>query len=163
FNKATDAASLQRPDTSIGGTAFTFKFGTAGYIDVLSMGTLMNARNGADTGVSFRVRNPFYHWTLKLPTTGYKQPILQFAVHRSNSGPTTNAISYTTDGTNYITTGLSSNSFTIGTTWAQFSFDFSSIPGVDDNPNFGVMFINSGDTTGGNNRFDNITLDAYPK
>lgn len=162
FNTGSDSTTLSIPDTTIGGGTITYSFATNGYVDAVSPGSSLNLRRGVDSGTGMRVRNPFYSWTLHTPTTGYKKPILQFAVQKSGSGPASNAISYTVDGTNYTTDGLSATSITLAATWTQYSIDFSSITSVDDNPKFAVKFSNA-DTTAGNNRYDNITVDAYVK
>ena len=163
FNSGSDSTSLAIPDTTIGGGTIHYAFTDTGHADAVSPGSSLNLRMGADSGSGLRVRIPFKYWTLYIPTTGYKQPIVQFVVERSNSGPTTNDISYTIDGQNFITTGLSATSVTLGTTWALFSLDFSAIPSVDDNPKFAIKFNNSTTATGGNNRYDNISVDAFPK
>ena len=164
FNTGTDAASLAIPDSTIGGGTISYTFAGAGYADAVTPGAGNNLRLGKDTGTGLRVRNPFYSWVLHAPTTGYKQPILQFAAQKSNSGPASNTISYTTDGTNYTTVGLSATSVAITTVWTQYSVDFSNIPAVDDNPKFAIKFaISIADTAGGNDRYDNITIDAFKK
>ncbi len=164
FNTGADSASLAVPDTSIGGGHITFTYFANGYTDAVSPGCTLNLRRGADSGTGLRVRNPFSSWVLHIPTTGYKQPIIQFAVQKSNSGPSSNAISYTIDGHNYISAGLAASSVTLTISWTQYSLDFSGIPEVNDNPNFAIKFSNSiADTLGGNNRYDNISVDAFAK
>ncbi len=164
FNTGADSASLAVPDTTIGGGHISFSFAPNGYADAVSPGATLNTRSGKDSGTGLRVRNPFYSWVLHVPTVGYKQPILQFTVQKSNSGPASNSISYTLDGSNYTSTGLAATSITLTTAWTQYSIDFSSIPQVDNNPHFAIKFSNSiADTSGGNNRYDNITVDAFVK
>ncbi len=164
FNTGTDSASLSIPDTTIGNGHISFNFATNGYTDAVSPGSTLNTRRGADSGTGLRVRNPFYSWVLHVPTVGYKQPILQFAVQKSNSGPASNNISYTVDGTNFISTDLAATSITLTTVWTQYSIDFSAIPKCDNNPYFAIKFSNSiADTSGGNNRYDNITVDALAR
>jgi len=163
FNTGTDSASLAVPDTTIGGGRITYSFYQNGYTDAVSPGSLLNLRRGEDTGTALRIRNPFDHWVLHIPTTGFKQPIVQFAIEKSNSGPASNAISYTTDGSTWTSTGISS-SITFTTSWVLYSIDFSSISAVDDNALFAIKFSNLiADTSGGNDRYDNISVDALPK
>jgi hypothetical protein len=161
FNTATDIAGLQRTDTTIGGSNITFNTTSTGYADTFSIGSSLNLRRTSDSGFCMRLRCK--NWTIKLPTTGYKQPIFQIAVSRSNKGATTNSITYTTDGTNFTSNGLSAASINIDAVWTQYSLDFSTISAVDNNPTFAIRFSNNGDTTNGNNRYDNITLDALPQ
>lgn len=155
-----NGSSLLAPDTTIGGASIT----VGGVYDDVTPGSLLNARRGADTGKALRVRNPSTTMTLKVPTTGYKQPLLSFAVMRTDNGPQENVISYTLDGTTYVTTGLQPNVITVGTDFSVFSFDFSSIAGAANNPSFGIRFTFSiGNTAAtGNDRFDNISIDALP-
>lgn len=164
FNTGNDSTTLSVPDSTIGGGTISYSCASAGYVDAVTPGAGHNIRLGKDTGSGLRVRNPFYSWVLHAPTTGYKQPILQFATQKSNSGPASNTISYTTDGTNYTSAGLSATSVAITTEWTQFSVDFSNIPAADDNPKFAIKFsIAIADTAGGNDRYDNITIDAFKK
>ena len=164
FNSGTDSTTLSVPDTTIGGGRISFSFAPNGYADGVSPGAGLNLRHGQDTGSGMRVRNPFYSWVLHVPTTGYKQPIVQFAIQKSNSGPASNTISYTTDGVNYTTDGLNATSILFTTTWTLYSLDFSAISAVNDNPKFAIKFTNSiADTSGGNDRYDNISVDAFVK
>ncbi len=160
FNKTSDTAAMRHADSTVGGGVFDY---VAGYIDTVHPGTLLNARNGADSGGAVRVRNPYTSMTIHVPTTGYKQPVLTMAIEKSSSGPSANNVMYTTDGTNYFTAPTSTVIFS--TTWSLVSCDFSSIAGADDNANFAIKLVpTSGNTgTSGNDRFDNITIDAYPK
>lgn len=164
FNSGADSSTLSIPDTTIGGGKINFSFAASGYADNVSPGASLNLRMSVDSGAGLRVRNPFYYMVLHVPTTGYKQPIVQFAVQRSNSGPATNSVSYTTDGINYSSDGLVTTSVAFSTSWVQYSLDFSSIQQVNDNPKFAIRFSNSiADTSGGNDRYDNITVDAFVK
>ncbi len=160
FN-SSDTSVMLTPTYTAGGGFISY---VAGYFDAVTPGSLLNARNGDDSGSGLRMRNPYTSVTIHLPTTGYTKPILTFATQRSSSGPSSNNVMYTLDGTNFISTGLSASSFTIGTSWTEFSFDFSSISGADNNPNFAVKFIPTNNDTGssGNDRYDNITLDGIP-
>jgi hypothetical protein len=161
FNSTdTTTISVLVPNFTIGGGAIT---DVASYYDVVTPGSILNARNGDTAGNGLRMRNPYTSMTLILPTTGYTQPILTFAVESSASGPTGNTISYTLDGTTFINTGLAVNEFSIDTSWTEYSIDFSAISGANDNPNFAIQFTTTNNNTGtsGNDRYDNITLDAY--
>jgi hypothetical protein len=158
-----DTAIMRRADTSIGGGIFDY---VADRIDTLDGGSDINLRYNEPAGWSVRLRNPYTSMTIHMPTTGYKQPIFTFCVMCSgSSGPTGNDVSYTTDGTNFVTTGLSQTHYDIPLTWISYSIDFSAITAVNDNPNFAIRLSTSNNNTGtkGNNRYDNITLDAYRK
>ena len=159
------------PDTTIGGAAIAVD-GTAmpSTFDFTADTAKVNARRGSIPGNALRVRNPVNTMTIKVPTTGYKQPIVSFAVSRTSSGAQQNIVSYTLDGTNYISTGLSAaTTLTIVPTWALFSFDFSTITGANDNPKFAIRItFNMGNlppvppaVASGNDRYDNVSVDAF--
>jgi len=150
-------------------TYFRFAGDSMGYAgsryDTVQPGTTINAQ-GLDTVLSagsagLRLRNPSGDFTLALPTTGFKNIVLKYAVERSSKGAQTNTVMYTIDGTNYISTAISSTSvYSVDTVWNLVSQDFSSDPAVNNNPKFKVKisFSNASGTTTGNDRFDNITL-----
>jgi hypothetical protein len=146
------------PDFSIkpGGAFFSY---SASYVDYTG-GSNLNLLGTTDSGQCLRVRNPSQSLTFAMPTTGYKNVILSFAVESSSSGSSLNSVSYTTDGTNYVTTALSNAQYSVTTTFALQSFDFSSDANVNNNPKFAVKitFDNNNTGTSGNDRFDNVSL-----
>jgi len=134
--------------------------------DTVQLGSTLNAV-GADSTVvaspaaALRLRNPSGAFTMSLPTTGYKNIVLKYAVERSSKGAATNTVTYTTDGTNYINTAIASTTvYSVDTVYHVVSFDFSSDANVNNNPNFKVQinFSNATGTTTGNDRFDNFTV-----
>ena len=133
--------------------------------DTVQNGTNLNAV-GDDTlaiagTAALRLRNPSGPFVLSLPTTGYKDLILKYAVARSSKGAATNTVTYTTDGTNYINTAIAASGvYAVDTLYSLITLDFSSDASVNNNPNFKVKinFSNATGTTTGNDRFDNITL-----
>jgi len=121
-----------------------------------------NARFGDPAGAHFRVNNPLgavlvFH----LPTDGFENPVLRFETRRSGQGAGTQVLTYTLDGINF-------QEFTrypvFDESPVQKTFDFSSVAGAADNPDFAVRFsfLMDDGGTAGNNRFDNVTLDAEP-
>jgi hypothetical protein len=150
--------TLLTPTSSIGGASIII---ATAYDDV-TPGTKLNVRNNNDSASALRVRNPCNEMIVKVPTNGYKDAVFSFAVMRSSSGAQQNLISYTIDGTNYITTGLSISAINVTIDWVAYSIDFTNIPASDNNPNFAVKITFATGNTGvsGNDRFDNITLDA---
>ena len=112
-----------------------------------------------------RARNPnqnvpFYFY---LPTTNYENVILSFATELSSAGKGVLSYSYSIDGgTTYslVPTSCltpSNNPYTPGTTWGKTTVNFSSIPGVNNNPNFIFVATNTLSATG-NYRLDNVAL-----
>jgi len=131
-------------------------------MDVYNTGSDINLQLFEDAGKAARVRNPSFGRSLlfNMPTSGYGQILFEYAVHRSAQGMLNNIISYSTDGINFIQTGLSQNTFSISEDYSLITVDFSGIHNVNNNPDFHVMisFEGNHNQVNGNNRFDNITL-----
>lgn len=155
-----DVSNLLTPTSSIG----TASIEIGGVYDDVTPGTSLNVRNPNDSATALRVRNPSTTMILNVPTTGYKDVVFSFAVMRTGSGPQSNIITYTVDGTNYLSQGLSFNTITVMESWVAYSIDFSSIEGADNNEDFAIKFtFDLGNTNAtGNDRYDNITIDASP-
>lgn len=171
FNSLVGTATTIAPDfeSSTATASIEYNGTGAGYMDADTGGYTTNARNNDLAENLLKVRNPSDTRSLifTLPTTGYKNIVLQFATARSpNTGATTQNYSYTIDGTNYIQTGLATNTHnTTADLPDLIALDFSSIAAVNNNPNFKVKIDFDGTTisgTSGNNRFDNVTLEGIP-
>ncbi|WP_106914966.1 choice-of-anchor I family protein [Chryseobacterium aurantiacum] len=168
FNNNTSSASITTPSSTLANGSLTAIAGGTSVIDFAN-GTgqnfnidNLNARNGDASGTHLRFNNPIggalqFH----LPTTGYNNVVVKFTTRRSAQGAGTQTWSYTTDGTTFMpyqtVTPQDANPQLI-------TFDFSAIAGASNNPNFKlrVEFSATGGGTGGNNRFDNFTVDANP-
>ncbi len=166
FNNNTSAAAITNPASTLvsgslaalaGGTSqIDFAGGTGQNFDIDNF----NARNNDPSGAHLRFNNPIGGaLQFNLPTTGYNNPIVKFTTRRSAQGAGTQAWSYSTDGTTFIPYQ------TVNPQDANpqlVTFDFSTVSGVSNNPNFKlkVEFSATGGGTGGNNRFDNFTVDA---
>ena len=172
FNAITGTQTTVSPDLTLiplGNASITYTGSGAGYIDAFSPGYDINTQNSEVAGSGLRARNPSdtRSLLLSLPTTGYKTIVVQFASAASSSGAQTQNYSYTVDGTNFITDGLNTTTFnpTIDPIASLVSLDFSSIAGVNDNPNFKIKIAFSGSNASGatgNNRFDNVTVKGIP-
>jgi len=146
-------------------TTITYPGSGAGYLDQVSPGSALNSQNGAIDGLGLRARNPSDTRSLIISasTLGYKNIAVKFATDRTSSGATVQNYSYTVDGTNYITTGLATTTFSpnVDPNYDVITLDFSSIATVVNNPNFKIKIDFGGSTASGasgNNRFDNITI-----
>jgi len=134
-------------------------------IDGYSPGSLLNAQMGEGAGRAARVRNPSANRSLvfDLPTTNITDIVFSLTVQRSNNGMLTNTVEYSTDGVNFISTGLSNNvqdvvDFEV---WQIHTYDFSAITAANNNPNFKIRITwtdANASNTSGNNRYDNIAL-----
>ena len=165
FNDPTSDQTIRTPNVSLVSTSsisyiggiLEFNGGTGQNFNVANL----NARNGDVSGTHFRYNNPIGGViTFNLPTTGYENPIVKFTTRRSGKGAGTQTWSYTTDGTTYTTFQTVSPQ---DSDPQLITLDFSSITAADNNPNFKlkVAFSQGQGGTGGNNRFDNFTLEAY--
>ena len=166
FNNNASVATITTPSQTIGGASLAavnagisvidFAGGTAQNFNVLNL----NARNGDAFGTHLRYNDPIGSALIfTLPTTGYENIIVKFATRRSNSGAGTQSWSYSLDGTSYVAfTTVTPNNGDPGLA----TLDFSTIAGANNNANFKlkVEFSAGAGSTGGNNRFDNFTLEG---
>ena len=159
FNEAT-----LNPDFTIGGselrlgggpdTEFTYATGQdfAG----------ANARLNRATGPHLRVNDPLRsEIILAMPTAGYDGIVVKYETRRSGQGAGIQRIDFTVDGETFepfATIAVHDDSPVVET------LDFSGKENVGDNPSFAVRIsFEEGDGgDGGNNRFDNLTVEGLP-
>ncbi len=156
FNKAD--STKRNADFSRSGAIATFTYNSA-YIDYTG-GSNLNLIGITDSGQCLRVRNPATNVIFYMPTTGFDSVVMKFAEEASSSGPSINAISYTTDGTTFKSTALNNTPYNVTTSFVLQTFNFTSDPSVNNNPKFAVMitFVNNNAGTSGNDRIDNVSL-----
>lgn len=122
-----------------------------------------NARNGDVAGAHLRLNNPIgASLTVHLPTTGFENAVVKYETRRSGSGANTQYVSYSLNGIDY--TALDTIAPPDGAP-TLVELDFSGIAGADNNADFRIRITiaqveNGTGGTAGNNRFDNLTLDA---
>lgn len=164
FNDATSEQSLLTSQSVVSGSSITYTLAATTEVandsgsgfDAVNE----NARNGDQSSTHLRFNDPVGGTLVfSLPTTGYENPIVKFTTRRSGSGAGTQTWSYTLDGEEYEffqTVAPNNGNPNLVT------LDFSSIAGADNNPNFKlkVEFAIGTGGDGGNNRFDNFTMDA---
>lgn len=169
FNSLSGSADDIPPDYSLSQSDANIAYTGegAGYMDGDTGGYILNSRNNDPAENLLKVRNPSDTkiLLLTLPTIALKQVVVQFAVARSNSGATIQNYTYTVDGTNYTAAGLTkiSHSPSVDPTVDLVTLDFTAITTVNNNPDFKLKIEFSGDAAAGlsgNNRFDNVTLEA---
>jgi len=165
FNDLPDGPLVQvAADLSlVGAPCITYPGTDVGYLDSVT-GTDLGALPDIEGDTGLRVRNPSAtrQLVLELPTTGYANPKLQFALWRSSSGPREVWVEYTTDPEPSTWHGFG-DMLVPTEAPVQVSLDFSGVPLASDNEDFRVRFIYSGDyATGtlGNTRYDNLALHA---
>lgn len=159
FNNNSNNTTLISPTVGNGSLSYL-----GADFDSVDEGTTINARNNDASGSALRLRNPSGDFILSLPTVGYEKVIFSYATTRTNNGPQEQTLSYSIDGENFTTAGLTNNQLGVTTDFLLRQFDFSQIEGVNNNPNFKIKiaFNINADGESGNSRFDNITVDAVP-
>ena len=167
FNDNSSVANLLTPRISlVTGASITHITGGTSTIDAAGgtgqnfSVTNPNIRNADTSGTHLRFNTPIGgELVFALPTTGYKDPVVKFATRRSGSGAGLQYWAYTTDGTNYVPFDTISP---VDNDPVLETLDFSAVTAADNNPSFKikVSFAAGAGGTGGNNRFDNFTLDA---
>lgn len=168
FNNNASPASITTPSSTLvsgslapvpGGTSeINFAGGTGQNFSDANL----NTRNGDPSGTHLRFNNPIGGaLQFNLPTTGYQNAVVKFTTRRSGQGAGTQTWSYSTDGTTFVPYQTVSPQ---DASPQLITFDFSAVSGVSNNPNFKlkVEFSPTGGGSGGNNRFDNFTVDATP-
>jgi len=137
------------------------------YCDFVT-GDTTNARMGAVAGNGFRARNPndSMEILLFIPSTGYKNLQLKYACQLSSygSGDSVNVFAYSLDsGTTWISSGTGLSEWVDS---GSLAYRLISVHINDTNANnnhklaFRITTKGRNHTSGGNDRFDNITLDG---
>jgi hypothetical protein len=166
FNDLPSGALAEVPVdfTLLAYATITYPGTGAGYMDrVNDEGTDLNARMEQPAGRALRVRNPSAprELLLALPTTGYQGIVLRYAVVRTTNGAQEQRLYYrTAQAADWTPFG---DAQSITEDYQLFEFDFSGLAGANDNAEFAVRILFGGDSasgSSGNNRFDNISVDA---
>lgn len=166
FNDLPSGTLSQVPAdfTLLAGAAITYPGAGAGYMDrVTDGGSALNVRMGQPAAHALRVRNPSdaRELILALPTTGYRNVVLRYAMVRTDNGAQEQRLFYRTSAAAEWTPFGAA--LTVTPNYQLVEFDFSAVAGANDNPEFAVRILFGGAAAGGssgNNRFDNITVDA---
>lgn len=123
-----------------------------------------NARNDDPAGNHLRVNVPIGQTVnIAIPTVGYENIIARYETRRSGQGAGIQTVAYTLDSNTFTTY----NTFTIADGTPEIkTLDFRGISGANNNPALAlrITFTQGTGGTGGNNRFDNLTVegDALP-
>ncbi|WP_164891016.1 LamG-like jellyroll fold domain-containing protein [Botryobacter ruber] len=159
FNNSAD---LMAPTQTLTGGSLTAALTTA---SVIEAGTLnefsgINARNGDLAETHLRLNTPIGSaLTFHISTAGFEDIVFKYETRRSGSGAGLQKISYTLDGTTFVS--LQDVTVVDGVP-ELVTLDFSAIAGANDNANFKVQvqFEQGAGGTAGNNRFDNVTVEG---
>lgn len=161
FNDASTLTTLVKPNQTTGGTSFTY---LGAFFDEVTPGTDLNTKLASEAGSALRLRNPAGDCIIKMPTLGYKDVVLTYAVMRTGSGAQQQTISYSINGTDFTSDGLTTSQIGISENFIINQFNFAGIPGITNNENFKIKisFSNGSENTSGNNRIDNLSLEGIP-
>ncbi len=129
-------------------------------------GTTTNARQGDLAGQSLTVQggtstaNNGRYIALNISTLGFSNIVISFATQGTSTGFNSNQLQYSLDGVTFIDFSMP---YTPPLAFGLFTFDLSSISGLNNNPNaaFRIVF-NGAATAGGNNRIDNLVVEGTP-
>ncbi len=129
-------------------------------------GTSTNARQGDVAGQSMTLQggtsnaNNGRFLNLDVSTVGFNNIVISFATQGTSTGFTSNQFQYSLDGVVFVNFGAP---YTPPLTFGLVSFDLSTIPGINDNPNaaFRIVF-NGAMSASGNNRIDNLVVEGQP-
>ena len=127
-------------------------------------GTTVNARQGDAAGQSLTLQggtsniNNGRYLNFAVSTVGYGNIIISFAIQTTSTGFFNNQLQYSLDGINFQDFGAT---IVPPVGFALFSFDLSSIGGLNNNPNAAFRIVFDGSTTSiGNNRIDNFVVEG---
>ena len=125
----------------------------------------VNTRMGAADTSALRTRNPSDSMQLLfyIPTTHYKNILLQYATERSNNGMLRQSFDYSVDsGLTWRTSGLTQSFDSPAVAFHRVAVSFGSDTQVNNNAKLVFRIKFSGNTVGtsGNNRFDNVTVEG---
>ncbi len=138
------------------------------YWDRVNAPTPFNARAipyDEEDDRALRLRNPTGDFTLRLPTTGYRDIVFRYVVKRTGNGAVGQEIAYSTDGNIFVTDELRFSTVQVGERYVLHELNFYGIDAVNDNPEFTIRITGSGvgsepENREGNQRFNHITVDA---
>ena len=146
-----------------GSGSLTTNFNLANVLFTLG-GTTTNARLGDPAGQSVTLQggtsnaNNGRNLTLSLSTLGFSNIIVTFATQGTTTGFNSNQFQYSLDGITFIDFGAP---YVPATTFGLFTFDLSSIAGLNNNPTAAFRIVFNGATSAtGNNRIDNLVVEG---
>jgi hypothetical protein len=146
-----------------GGGVLTTNFNVANVLFTLG-GTTINSRLGDVAGQSLTLQggtgnvNNGRNLTFSINTVGYSNIVVTFASQGTSTGFNSNQFQYSLDGVTFIDFGAP---YVPATSFALFTFDLSSIAGLNNNANAAFRIVFNGATSAsGNNRIDNLVIEG---
>lgn len=146
-----------------GSGSLTTNFNLANVVFTLG-GSSINARLGDLAGQSLTLQggtsnaNNGRNLTLSLSTLGLGNIIVTLATQGTTTGFNSNQFQYSLDGVTFVDFGAP---YSPATTFGLFTFDLSSIAGLNNNANAAFRIVFNGATSAtGNNRIDNVVVEG---
>jgi hypothetical protein len=162
FNSYAGADTPQTADSGLGTLSFA---GFTGTDSANQAGATVNSRNGDPAGEALALigsDNNGDSIVIQVGGLGLSDFVITYATRRTSTGFTTHTWAYSTDGINY--TDFGSVGFTADSVFELKTVDMSSISALDNQATVFFRDTLSGATsTSGNNRFDNIAVEAVPE
>ena len=131
---------------------------------LFAAGTTTNARQGDVAGQALSLQsgtgnaNNGHSITINVSTVGFAAIVLSFATQGTSTGFNSNQLQYSLDGITFVDFG---SPYTPAATFGSvpFTFDLSSVTGLDNNADAALRIVFSGATSAtGNNRIDNLVV-----
>jgi len=99
---------------------------------------------------------------LQVSTVGFTDVTVSWAQRGTSSGFNSRQFDYSTDGTTW--TNFGTDTGVLGATWEIQNYDLSAVDSIEGQSSVYFRIVLDGATsTSGNNRFDNITVQAIPE
>ncbi|MCW1915750.1 PEP-CTERM sorting domain-containing protein [Luteolibacter sp. GHJ8] len=150
---ASDQAGGNRGINSFAGTAVNAIAGDAN-------GQALTIQGGA-LETTTPVENNGATVTIEVNLTSFEDIILSFATQRTSTGFNLNQLAWSTDGTTFTDFGTAYNP---ATSFAVQSFDLSAISEIENQATvFFRLTLTGATSNAGNNRIDNIQINAVPE
>ncbi|HLA11660.1 MAG TPA: PEP-CTERM sorting domain-containing protein [Pyrinomonadaceae bacterium] len=150
-------------DVDHGAGTLTTNFTPANLLFTLA-GTTINGRQGDPAGQSLTLQggtsniNNGRYLNFAVSTVGHNNIVISFAIQTTSTGFFDNQFQYSLDGINFQNFGAT---IVPPVGFALFSFDLSSVAGLNNNPDAAFRIVFDGSTTSiGNNRIDNFVVEG---
>lgn len=128
-------------------------------------GTLENALDTFPNSYDLAIKNTTANgksFVFNFSTLGFQNPVLSFGYRRSGTGFYSLKFEYSTDGTNFVDFNTL-NTADYNSTYTVVTVDFSGVAALSDQSNAYIRITPSGcSSASGNNRFDNVQINANP-
>ncbi|MDR3679030.1 MAG: T9SS type A sorting domain-containing protein [Flavipsychrobacter sp.] len=131
--------------------------------DSLNLRPINSVATPSGNAIRFRSPSDSAYLTFNIPTTGYKNITLKFAIETSNTttSATNQAFAYSTDsGATWKTASLSTAKDTVTPVFSLITVTFGADSAVNNNPKLIFKVTNTVRLLAGNVRFDNISVDG---